>query len=241
MIIDIFTSFDTQIYGGMFNQMTLWVIPMIVAFTLISTTWLRETTRNTLTTSVMRIMYKQVRETLIKRLARTQAALSVLFYILIRINLWGIIPYSFSLTTHLMFTAAIALPLWIGLILSSVFNNPYKFTAALLPRGAPYWLNPFLVYIETVRTIVRPLTLAFRLAANIRAGHIVLTLIRIYLSSAIFIPLYIRFTLAAVNVGYIIFELGICIIQAFIFSLLLTLYSNDHQYRGAISIVISTH
>jgi ATP synthase subunit 6 len=97
----------------------------------------------------------------------------------------------------------------------------------LLPRGAPAWLSPPLVIIETIRILVRPLTLSFRLAANIRAGHIVLGLVNIYLARAF--SSFISFsTLLTIRVVYTLFEVGICLVQAYIFCLLLSLYSDDH-------------
>lgn len=82
--------------------------------------------------------------------------------------------------------------------------------------------------IETVRIIVRPITLSVRLVANIRAGHIVLRLIGIYASSYVFISGGGFLMLLRIQVFYIIFEMGICVIQAYIFCLLLTLYADDH-------------
>ena len=94
-------------------------------------------------------------------------------------------------------------------------------------------MNPFLILIETVRIIVRPITLSFRLAANIRAGHIVLTLISVYFIFRLFIlGKGVTVFLLFVEVGYTLFEFGICIIQAYIFCLLLSLYTEDHPYVG---------
>ncbi|WP_459468053.1 F0F1 ATP synthase subunit A, partial [Erwinia amylovora] len=95
--------------------------------------------------------------------------------------------------------------------------------------GAPAPLNPFLVIIETVSIFVRPITLSVRLTANIRAGHIVLTLIGNYLTASLFTSSII--TIAAfitIQIFYTIFEFGIRMIQAYIFSLLITLYSDEH-------------
>lgn len=102
--------------------------------------------------------------------------------------------------------------------------------AHLLPEGAPTWLNPFLVLIESSSIVVRPITLSFRLAANIRAGHIVIRLIGIYASAAWFNRIVTIIILLLTTIGYILFEVAICIIQAYIFYLLLTLYSNDHAH-----------
>jgi len=101
----------------------------------------------------------------------------------------------------------------------------------LLPIGAPAALNPFLVIIETVSIMVRPITLSVRLTANIRAGHIVLTLIGNYLTTSFFISgIFSIALLLRIQVFYTIFEFGIGIIQAYIFCLLITLYSDEHPH-----------
>ena len=115
-----------------------------------------------------------------------------------------------------------------SLIITAAVWSPSSFAAHLLPAGAPDWLNPFLVLIETIRICLRPITLSFRLAANIRAGHIVLGLIAIYISRRIFYPSLSLGLLFITQVFYTLFEVGICLIQAYIFCLLLTLYSDDH-------------
>ena len=80
-----------------------------------------------------------------------------------------------------------------------------------------------------VRIIARPVTLSVRLVANISAGHIVLTLISGY-SSFFLCSSFIKFfIILPTQVGYIIFELGVCLIQAYIFCLLLSLYREDHR------------
>merc|ERR1712064_86566 len=72
-----------------------------------------------------------------------------------------------------------------GLLVSGVFFRPSSVVAGLLPMGAPAPLNPFLVLIETVSIIVRPITLSVRLMANISAGHIVLTLVGNYMTTRV--------------------------------------------------------
>lgn len=157
--------------------------------------------------------------------------LSALFLFLIFINLSGLIPYVFSSTSHLAVSFSLGLPLWLSLIVSAVFFSPSSVVAGLLPIGAPAPLNPFLVIIETVRILVRPITLSVRLTANIRAGHIVLTLIGNYLTSRFFMSsVFSILLLVSIQVFYTIFEFGISIIQAYIFCLLITLYSDEHPH-----------
>ena len=114
-------------------------------------------------------------------------------------------------------------------MLRSGFNNIKSFLAVLLPVGAPAALNPFLVLVETVRIGVRPITLSVRLVANIGAGHIILCLVGSYLSAGIFCYRIVAvLILVFVNVFYFLFEIGVSLIQAYIFFLLLNLYADEH-------------
>jgi F-type H+-transporting ATPase subunit a len=120
--------------------------------------------------------------------------------------------------------------MWLRLIISRFKFKPKASTAHFLPDGAPDWLNPFLVLIESTRVLVRPLTLSFRLAANITAGHIVLSLLGVYLAAAIFTSITTMIPLLLISSFYIIFEVAICAIQAYIFCLLVSLYRDDHAH-----------
>ncbi len=170
----------------------------------------------------------QSRRTIGRRVKGFNGALAALFIFVIIVNLAGLIPYMFSASRHLVFRLAFGLPLWLRIIFSSASSFPLSFLGFLLPGGAPGWLNPFLVLVETVRILVRPITLSFRLAANIRAGHIVLTLIGVYASRAFFGSIFTFFVLIVIQLFYIVFELGICLIQRYIFCLLASLYRDDH-------------
>ena len=101
--------------------------------------------------------------------------------------------------------------------------------ASLLPGGAPDLLNPFLSIIESVRILVRPITLSFRLGANITAGHVILSLISLYVARGLFCSFFSFLFLFFIQMGYIIFEVGICFLQGYIFCLLLTLYADEHS------------
>lgn len=153
-----------------------------------------------------------------------------LFFFFLCINLGGLVPYVFGVSSHLVLTFSFALVFWLSLILSSVSFNPGSFFAGFLPVGSPAPLRPFLVLIETVRVAVRPLTLGVRLAANIRAGHIVIGLIGSFLSVSFCGGGIVGIvTLFFVESFYFIFEVGVCLVQAYIFVLLLTLYADEHS------------
>ena len=151
--------------------------------------------------------------------------LFTLILFLISINLIGLAPYVYGITRNLWTAGSLALLLW-GLLLASGWqNNPAASAAHLAPAGAPGALVPFLVLIETVRVLIRPLTLTVRLIANIRAGHIILSLVANCLTRVSGLSFLFMLIL---NTGYNIFEVFVCVIQAYIFSLLIKLYAEEH-------------
>merc|ERR1712080_666233 len=88
------------------------------------------------------------------------------------------ISYTFTATSHLSITIALSLPIWLGYMIFSSLKNINFFLPHLVPLGTPYPLIPFMVLIEIIRRIIRPITLSVRLAANIIAGHLLIVLLR---------------------------------------------------------------
>nr|AIE44508.1 ATP synthase F0 subunit 6 [Sipunculus nudus]AWK60887.1 ATP synthase F0 subunit 6 [Sipunculus nudus] len=231
MLMDIFSAFDpgtNLIFSSSISPM-FWIFSLTSASILYSTLWVTPTRFILSLYLPIEIMAEQASRTNSKHLPTLHAILVPLFFFIIIMNLSGLVPYVFSLTSHLIFTLTFGLPLWLALIISSLEHAPLSFAAALLPGGAPAWLNPPLVLIETLSALVRPITLSFRLAANMTAGHIIMTLLGIYLMVA---TLNLNFTsmliLLPLQTFYTVFEFGISLIQAYIFCLLLSLYSDDH-------------
>ena len=229
MMVDIFSSFDP--YINISFQSFPFIFWCFVAFSIVlirSSFWLSLNQVSWVISYPLDIMYTQSARTFSHHLKGFTSIVVGLFVMLILVNLVGLLPYRFRYSRHIVFRLIFGLPLWFSLLLSRFINSPSTFIAGLLPGGAPDWLNPFLVLIETVRILVRPITLSVRLVANMRAGHIVLRLIGIYASSFIFTSRFSFLTLLFIQVFYIVFEVGICIIQGYIFCLLLTLYADDH-------------
>jgi len=231
MITDIFSSFDPYIYNFLIPSNTLTIIIRLTFILVITPVLWLSSSRHI---AVHKILYNLI----FSQLARTQSVqikgiatiITTIFTIIIFINLIGLLPYILRASRHLIFTLTIGLPIWLRIVISRFIKNLKASVAHLLPDGAPDWLNPFLVLIETSRITVRPLTLSFRLAANMRAGHIVLGLVGIYGASSVLTIRSRIIILLPVSIGYIIFEIAICIIQAYIFCLLLSLYSDDHAH-----------
>jgi len=162
--------------------------------------------------------------------------ISSIFFRLLFANFTGLIPYFFRYRRQVFFVFTLALPVWGFLIVSSLFTNIKRFSAKFLPEGAPWFLNPFLGIVEFIRVLVRPLTLSIRLVANINAGHLVLILCRSYCHQGFSINLFETFfqlgpiLLGFINGFYLLFELFICLIQIYIFSILLILYTEEHTH-----------
>lgn len=233
MLIDIFSSFDPgNILLG--NSIYIWALSLIVPLIFFSTYWVITTPYFAFVMFYIILIETQASRTNALNLPGLHHLLITLFIFLTSLNLLGLLPYVFSTTRHLVLTLSLGFPMWLILILSGVFFAPTSVAAGLIPGGAPSWLNPFLAIIETTRTGVQPGTLSFRLAANIRAGHIVITLLRIYLIISFWFPSWkIFILLLIVQIFYFLFEGGIAMIQAYIFCLLLSLYSEAHPCLSA--------
>ena len=208
----------------------MFIINIIYIFIIDRSIWSSEANRSIITLPVLQSIVPEVERTYIFNINPLNHLIHQIFFMVVILNMIGLFPYTFRVTRHLLFTLRIGLPIWILLIISRVIKSVKATIAHLLPEGAPDWLNPFLVLIESSRIIVRPITLSFRLAANIRAGHIVLGLIGIYAAAAWFNRISVFLVLLRLIIGYLLFEVAICLIQGYIFFLLLTLYANDHAH-----------
>lgn len=231
MLPDIFSTFDPAIYTSIIPSAScLLILNLLFISCILISNFTYGSRKISLVVSPTEVIFSQLQRTRSKSLKGFSLIITATFIFIIFTNLIGILPYIFSLSSHLILTLSIGLPIWISLLISSFSYSPKASIAHFLPDGAPDWLNPFLVLIETSRIAVRPLTLSFRLAANMTAGHIVLSLLGIYCRRAILSSVISSSTLTLISIGYIAFELAICLIQAYIFCLLLSLYREDHAH-----------
>nr|WRO44797.1 ATP synthase F0 subunit 6 [Habronychus chaoi] len=147
-----------------------------------------------------------------------------LFTIILINNLTSLFPYVFSSTSHMTFNLSLALPMWLSFMLFGWINNYIHMFAHLVPQGTPPALMPFMVCIETTSNIIRPLTLAIRLTANIMAGHLLLTLLG---NSGSKVSMMILSVLIISQLMLFVLESAVAMIQAYVFSILSTLYSSE--------------
>nr|AXA45204.1 ATP synthase F0 subunit 6 [Clionella kraussii] len=232
MLMDIFSSFDDNNQVFMSLYILMWLFPLVTVSLFSLSYWTMLPPQWASITSIFKdTVSSQIFRSYGLSMGGFMNIITSLFLFLIMMNMAGLMPYVFSPTSHLAVSLSLGLPLWLTLIVSAIFFNPSSVVAGLLPMGAPAPLNPFLVLIETVSIMVRPITLSVRLTANMSAGHIVLTLIGNYLTTSMFLSsVFSMLILLSIQVMYTIFEFGISLIQAYIFCLLITLYSDEHPH-----------
>nr|ADW93255.1 ATPase 6 [Brachymeles apus] len=156
------------------------------------------------------------------------AMLLSIMLLLISLNMLGLLPYTFTPTTQLSMNMGLAFPLWLATVLVGMRNQPTVSLGHLLPEGTPTPLIPILIIIETISLFIRPLALGVRLTANLTAGHLLIQLI----STATFVLLPIMTTTASTALIVLLLltglEVAVAMIQAYVFTLLLSLYLQEN-------------
>jgi F-type H+-transporting ATPase subunit a len=155
----------------------------------------------------------------------------VTFTFLLFCNLQGMIPYSFTVTSHFLITLGLSFSIFIGITIVGFQRNGLHFLSFLLPAGVPLPLAPFLVLLELISYCFRALSLGIRLFANMMAGHSLVKILSGFAWTMLcmndllyFIgdlgPLFIVLALTGL-------ELGVAILQAYVFTILICIYLND--------------
>lgn len=158
--------------------------------------------------------------------APSLALLRLSFFLFIFLNnSLGLFPYVFTASSHLTFRLTLALACWIGIAVFNWVKTTQHALAHLVPLGSPLALRPFIVLIELTSSIIRPITLSVRLAANIVAGHLLITLI----SSPLSLRENLRLIMGIFSglVLLTVLESAVAVIQAYVFRVLSCLYLRE--------------
>lgn len=220
MINNLFSIFDP---ASSLNLSLNWLSMFMFTIIILPSYWILNSPFNIILKNISSAIKKEFSILLKAKKSNILIFLSLFFLIIIN-NTLGLISFTFTSTRHLAITLSLALPLWISFILYRIINYLTDFLAHLVPLGTPPALIPFIVLIEIVRNIIRPITLSVRLAANIIAGHLLLTLLGNQLvtsSYSLFIFIW------ASQFLLIVLESAVACIQAYVFSVLTTLYASE--------------
>jgi F-type H+-transporting ATPase subunit a len=150
-------------------------------------------------------------------------------------NLVGIVPYTFTVSSHLIVTAALALLVFFTVLFYGLYKNGLKFFKLFVPSGVPIYILPLVVFIEVISFFLRPVSHSVRLFANMLAGHIALKVFASFVTmlgalgvlgwAGAVLPLGLTMALTAL-------ELLVAFLQAYVFAILTCIYLNDALHPG---------
>jgi F-type H+-transporting ATPase subunit a len=149
-----------------------------------------------------------------------------LFLFILFCNVLGLIPYSFTVTSHIIVTLALALVVFVGATIIGFIRNGFSYLKLFVPSGVPVLLLPLVVLIEVVSYFIRPLSLSIRLFANMMAGHMMLKV----MAGFVVMLGYFGFVPLLAMVGLTGLELLVAALQAYVFALLTCMYLNDAMH-----------
>jgi F-type H+-transporting ATPase subunit a len=158
-----------------------------------------------------------------------------LFMFILVANIVGLIPYTFTVTSHIIITVSLALLVFFTVVIYGFARNGLKFFKLFVPSGIPIFILPLVVFIEVFSFLLRPVSHSVRLFANMLAGHIALKVF------ASFIPLLAGLGIlgwagAALPLGMVValtaLELLVAFLQAYVFTILTCIYLNDTLHPG---------
>nr|YP_011009662.1 ATP synthase F0 subunit 6 [Hygia bidentata]WPV77654.1 ATP synthase F0 subunit 6 [Hygia bidentata] len=221
MMTNLFSTFDPATS----NLMSINWISTISCFMILPLTfWMLPNRLNIMMNNITEKLNNEFKMLLgLNSKGMTLIMVSLFMFIFIN-NIMGMLPYIFTSSSHLTFTLTMALPLWVSLMIYGWINHTKYMFAHLIPVGTPAMLMPFMVLIETISSLIRPGSLAVRLTANMIAGHLLMSLLgnnslNIY---ELWLPL-----IMLMQMTLMLFEMAVALIQAYVFSVLSTLYYSE--------------
>src|SRR5215211_7694526 len=158
-----------------------------------------------------------------------------LFMFILMANIIGLVPYTFTVTSHIIITACLALLVFLTVLVCGFYKNGLGFLRLFVPSGIPIYILPLIVFIEVLSFLSRPISHSVRLFANMLAGHITLKVFASFVTllgglgiagiAGAVLPLALVVALTAL-------ELLVAFLQAYVFAILTCIYLNDAIHPG---------
>lgn len=216
-------------YDISFTQSALWMGIAVVAATLLMTLSMRsKSIVPNRWQNVSEMLYEfvagMVHENLGHEGRRYFPFVFSVFMIVLMGNLLGMVPYSFTYTSHIIVTGTLALAVFVLATFVGIFRHGLHFFSLFLPKGLPWALAPLIIAIEVISYLSRPISLSVRLFANMVAGH---TLLKVFAGFSVAMGVVLGVLPMVVNVALIGLELMIAFIQAYVFAILTCIYLKD--------------
>jgi F-type H+-transporting ATPase subunit a len=147
-----------------------------------------------------------------------------LFMFILFCNLIGMVPFTFTVTSHIIVTFVMAAVVFLGVTVIGFIRHGTHFLKLFVPSGVPIFLLPLLVVIELLSYLTRPISLSVRLFANMMAGH---TMLKVFGGFVVALGVLAGWAPLAFVVALTGLEIGIAILQAYVFAILTCIYLND--------------
>nr|YP_010381739.1 ATP synthase F0 subunit 6 [Symplanella unipuncta]UDL72127.1 ATP synthase F0 subunit 6 [Symplanella unipuncta] len=215
MMTSLFSSFDPSSKLFQMNWMMMFSPTLILPMNF----WMKKSRCLMIKMNFKKKIYKEFLNST-KHKEMMYLSISMMIMILTN-NFMGLFPYTFTSTSHITLNMALAMPTWMMLMFYGWMNFSNSMFKHLLPTGTPSMIMPMMIIIETTGNLIRPISLSVRLTANMIAGHLLMTLLgnlNSYKMIMLILPM---------QIFLMMFESAISIIQAYVFSTLITLYSSE--------------
>ena len=173
------------------------------------------------------MVHKMIEEVSGKEGLRYFPYIFTLFCFILFSNLLGLVPKSFTTTSHIAVTGVLALMVFLGVTILGFVLNGTHFLGLFWVKSAPLALRPVLAVIELISYFVRPVSHSIRLAGNLLAGHAVIKVFAAFAAIAVVAPVSIL-----AIVGMYAFEVMVAVIQAYVFTILTCVYLKDALHPG---------
>ena len=147
-----------------------------------------------------------------------------LFVFVLMCNMIGMVPYSFTVTSHIIVTMVLALFIFIAVTVIGFFKHGFKYLSIFVPKGVPVILLPLITIIEIISYLSRPVSLSVRLFANMMAGH---TMLKVFGGFVISLGLLGGWLPLSFSVALTGLEILVAFLQAYVFAILTCIYLND--------------
>nr|YP_010620297.1 ATP synthase F0 subunit 6 [Thereuonema tuberculata]WAX37247.1 ATP synthase subunit 6 [Thereuonema tuberculata] len=222
MMVNLFSVFDPS--SSIMNLSMNWISTILGLSLIPMQLWMIPSRFNILWKLFLSYLSKEFKLLLPKSITSPLLIFISLFFLIMMNNILGLLPYIFTSTSHMLMTLSLALPIWMSFMIYGWIMNTNHMFVHLVPQGTPAALMSFMVVIETVSNIIRPGTLAIRLAANMIAGHLLITLLG---STGPSLSLILVSMLIIGQIALLVLESAVALIQSYVFVTLSVLYSSE--------------
>ena len=212
-----------------FTNSALWAVIAVACAALLfllAPTKMVPTRLQSIAESLYEVVDNMTQEVLHENARRYFPFILTLFLFILFANVLGLVPYSFTVTSHIIITLALALVVFVGATIIGFIRHGFGYLKLFVPSGVPVLLLPLVILIEIVSYFIRPMSLSIRLFANMMAGHMMLKV----MAGFVVMLGYFGFVPLIAMVGLTGLELLVAALQAYVFALLTCMYLNDAMH-----------